>query len=401
MLKSKKFNIILALIVAIALWAYVLGEINPTSSTVVRNIPISFINEEALAEEGLTVLSTSAETVNVTISGQRTAITRADSEDFTVTVDLEGMRVGENTVRINVIGPRNVEIERVNIEKLTVVIDEQVSLEKSVETQFLGQIADSQEASVIEAEKNRVNVSGPKTRVNSVARLLASINVSDLSGEPKSLNIELVPVDENDVRVEGVTIEGGNTMSVTAVLFNKKTVPLEVPLENQDSHEMDVEVEAPVTVVVKGSEEALAEISSISCQSIDLSAITESTTITLTPVLPEGVQLAEENPTLTADITVREMATRTFTFDSSDILFSVEAEGLSYSIADAQFEVTLTGRESVLAELSQEDIVLTVNTEGLTAGRHNLEISARCDAELTRIEVSPLTAEVAIEEEQQ
>lgn len=400
MLKSKKFNIILALIVAIALWAYVLGEINPTSSTVVRNIPISFINEEALAEEGLTVLSTSAETVNVTISGQRTAITRADSEDFTVTVDLEGMRVGENTVRINVIGPRNVEIERVNIEKLTVVIDEQVSLEKSVETQFLGQIADSQEASVIEAEKNRVNVSGPKTRVNSVARLLASINVSDLSGEPKSLNIELVPVDENDVRVEGVTIEGGNTMSVTAVLFNKKTVPLEVPLENQDSHEMDVEVEAPVTVVVKGSEEALAEISSISCQSIDLSAITESTTITLTPVLPEGVQLAEENPTLTADITVREMATRTFTFDSSDILFSVEAEGLSYSIADAQFEVTLTGRESVLAELSQEDIVLTVNTEGLTAGRHNLEISARCDAELTRIEVSPLTAEVAIEEEQ-
>ena len=116
--------------------------------------------------------------------------------------------------------------------------------------------------------------------------------------------------------------------------------------------------------------------------------------------MPEGVQLAEENPTLTADITVREMATRTFTFDSSDILFSVEAEGLSYSIADAQFEVTLTGRESVLAELSQEDIVLTVNTEGLTAGRHNLEISARCDAELTRIEVSPLTAEVAIEEEQ-
>ncbi len=398
MLKSKKFNIILALVVAIALWAYVLGEINPTSSTVVRNVPINFLNEETLAEEGLTVLSTSAETVNVTISGQRTAITRADSDDFTVTVDLEGMRIGENSARINVIGPRNVEIERVNIEKLTVMIDEQVSLEKSVETQFLGQIADNQEASVIEAEKNRVNVSGPKTLVNSVTRLLASISVSDLSGEPKNLNIELVPVDENNVRVEGVTIEGGNTMDVTAVLFNKKTVPLEVPLENQDSHEMDVEVDAPVTVVVKGSEDALAEISSISCQSIDLSAITESTTITLTPVLPEGVQLAAENPTLTADITVREMASRTFTFDSSDVLFSVEAEGLGYSIADAQFEVTLTGRESVLAELRQEDIVLSVNTEGLTAGTHNLEISVRCEAEVTRIEISPLTAEVVIDE---
>lgn len=74
MLKSKKFNIILALIVAIVLWAYVLGEINPTSSTVIRNVPINFTNQEALEAEGLTVLSTSAETVNITISGQRTAI---------------------------------------------------------------------------------------------------------------------------------------------------------------------------------------------------------------------------------------------------------------------------------------------------------------------------------------
>ena len=64
MLKSKKFNIILALIVAIVLWAYVLGEINPTSSTVIRNVPINFTNQEALEAEGLTVLSTSAETVN-------------------------------------------------------------------------------------------------------------------------------------------------------------------------------------------------------------------------------------------------------------------------------------------------------------------------------------------------
>lgn len=67
--KSKRFNIILALIAAVALWAYVLGEINPTrapSSEIYRNS----INEEALEAEGLTIVSVSAETVNVTISGQ-------------------------------------------------------------------------------------------------------------------------------------------------------------------------------------------------------------------------------------------------------------------------------------------------------------------------------------------
>lgn len=118
MLKSKRFNIILALIAAVALWAYVLGEINPTSSTVVRNIPVNFINEEALEAEGLTIVSVSAETVNVTISGQRTAITRAEAGDFSVTADVEALNIGENTVRLSVTGPRNVEIERTNVEKI-------------------------------------------------------------------------------------------------------------------------------------------------------------------------------------------------------------------------------------------------------------------------------------------
>ena len=78
MLKNNRFNMILALVAAIVLWAYVLGEINPSSSTVVRNVPINFINEEALEEEGLALLSSSATTVNISISGQRTAITRVE-----------------------------------------------------------------------------------------------------------------------------------------------------------------------------------------------------------------------------------------------------------------------------------------------------------------------------------
>ena len=48
MLKSKKFNIVLALIIAIALWAYVLGEVNPESTATVKNIPINFTNQESL-----------------------------------------------------------------------------------------------------------------------------------------------------------------------------------------------------------------------------------------------------------------------------------------------------------------------------------------------------------------
>ena len=47
------------LVAAIVLWAYVLGRLILSSSTVVRNVPINFINEEALEEEGLALLGSS------------------------------------------------------------------------------------------------------------------------------------------------------------------------------------------------------------------------------------------------------------------------------------------------------------------------------------------------------
>ena len=88
MLKSKKFNIILALIIAIALWAYVLGEVNPESTTTVKNVPINFTNQESLEDNGLTVLGSSQTSISVSISGQRTAITKVEPGDFSVTCDV-------------------------------------------------------------------------------------------------------------------------------------------------------------------------------------------------------------------------------------------------------------------------------------------------------------------------
>ena len=322
MLKSKRFNIILALIAAVALWAYVLGEINPTSSTVVRNIPVNFINEEALEAEGLTIVSVSAETVNVTISGQRTAITRAEAGDFSVTADVEALNIGENTVRLSVTGPRNVEIERTNVEKITIVVDRKVSVEKPVETSVTGEVAGDKEVSIESMEKETAVVTGPESLVKKVEKLAAYINVEKIGSSLKTLSLEMVPIDENGAKVEGVIIEGGTRLDVSAIMLSKKTVRLNVPVTNLNSDGIERQIDAPKTVVIKGSEEALQQVSSITCRSIDLADITESATLTLEPILPEGVELTDDYETLTAEVTVKETVTKTFDFSGSDITVS-------------------------------------------------------------------------------
>lgn len=397
MLKSKKFNIILALIAAISLWAYVLGEINPTSSTVVRNVPINFINEEALEAEGLIRLSSSVESVNITISGQRTAITRADADDFTVTADMEALHEGENTVRLNVVGPRGVEIERTNIEKITIVVDKKVSDERPVETSVTGEISEDKEASILEAEKDSAVITGPETLVKKVKKLTANIDAKDIESKEKTFSVEMTPVDENNVKVEGVTVEGGTKMEVTAVMLSKKTVHLNVPVVNQNSGGIDRDVEAPDKVVIRGSDEALADVGSITCRSIDLRDIKESGTVRLEPILPEGVELSDSDKNLTARITVKEMVSKTFNFTAKDIIFDVEAMGLSYKTEEQTFEVTVTGRESIIESLTNADFILSVNTEGLEPGTHKADVKVKCRKDVADIAVNPSAAKIIIE----
>ena len=123
MLKNNKIKFVIALLGAICLWAYVLGFDGSSYGGTVRNIPVNYINAEALEKAGLVVLETPTEMVNISYTGQRSLKNKVQAKDFKATVDLEGLREGENTVKINVEKPENVDIKSVSVQKVTVVVD--------------------------------------------------------------------------------------------------------------------------------------------------------------------------------------------------------------------------------------------------------------------------------------
>ena len=82
MLKNKNINIILAFIIAVSLWAYVLGDVNPKTEVVIKEVPIVFENEATLSDDGLVILNYSYASVNVTITGPRTEVTKVSKGDF-------------------------------------------------------------------------------------------------------------------------------------------------------------------------------------------------------------------------------------------------------------------------------------------------------------------------------
>ncbi|MBK5247420.1 MAG: hypothetical protein JJE49_09175, partial [Peptostreptococcaceae bacterium] len=133
MLQNKTFTKILSVVIALVLWVYVVGEINPTTTKRLDNIPVKLLNTENHASKGFVALNAEDFVVSLTIEGKRADVLSLNLENVLVTADLFGYYgLGENYVNINVELPHGITLVESTPSKLKVIIDELVSENKPV-----------------------------------------------------------------------------------------------------------------------------------------------------------------------------------------------------------------------------------------------------------------------------
>lgn len=113
MLKNKKFQAILSLLIAIGLWVYVMGTVDPTVTTTIRDVTVEKINEDVLEEKGLSAELERPHTVNIEIKGTRSNVNEAKEGEIRATVDVSNCDYGKNLAEIKVKLPDGVSGVRV------------------------------------------------------------------------------------------------------------------------------------------------------------------------------------------------------------------------------------------------------------------------------------------------
>ena len=197
MLKNKNINIILAVIIAIALWAYVLGDVNPITKITVSDVPITFTNVVTLEYSERTILEQSHDTIDITVSGPRTEVTKVKKSDFSVVADVEALNIGSNVVRLSVKGPDKVEITDISTDKIDIIVDQLVLAEKDIQVAISETEDNTVEPYVVEMGRNTINVSGAKALVEKVEKVYAIIDSANVENSMKTLSAALVAVDAN------------------------------------------------------------------------------------------------------------------------------------------------------------------------------------------------------------
>lgn len=319
-----------SLVIAIALWSHVRGEVNPSEDATFRvqlTAPppptnLIILNPKdipALVKVDVKALRlTLREIKGVAPANPLTGIEEAPllaPSRMRATLDYSLARPGKQTVPVKV----ETSLENLNdiLPKPSVIVLEfasAASAELQIETQFSGDTLQNSIVDEVTVVPRRARVFGPEAAVARVARLRARIEAPrDLAGE---LSVKAAPLEALDragrvldkVRVEPETV------AVSAMLREKtvrRIVPLTLRLEGQPAPGFAVQSSAilPSRVAVNGPRAALAKLKEISAL---LSVAGEKTPLRrrVRLELPAGVTLAAKSEIwATAQITPKGLAT--------------------------------------------------------------------------------------------
>ncbi len=398
MLNNKKFNVILSLIVAAILWMYVMAEVNPAATKSIKDISISYIHTDMLTERGLAMSAGSASTLDIEVTGSRSALSSVTAGDISATVDMAVAVKGDNEIAITVRVPSGITVTRKSISKISATVESLVSKEVDVSIMYTGKFKENQQGLTVAVSSPTVTLSGAESLVNIVSYARGSIDASRLSSDETDITCQLQAMTQDGSQVSGVTMSP-DTVTVTSIISEAKDVKLTVPITDNSSDDAVRKTEYPQTVTIVGRSDVLAPVTAVTADPVDISNITENTEIALKfSSLPEGVSISTAKAdSLILKLTVMNMSDRTFTFSAEDIKLIGGKDGFSYKFAD-DFSMTVTVRDThdVINSLNKNDITISADVSALGEEGGNVTIQTKIAKDIQSVTTNPETAAVTV-----
>lgn len=136
---SKKTNNltpkILALLIAIFLWSYVMSDVNPEDYKIVRNVDVNLQNLAEIKRDGLVIMGDENFKVNVRIDGKKSEIGKVKTENIVASLNLRGYGEGQYKIGVNASiqgSSANIRISSIEPREILVNFEKIITKEKEV-----------------------------------------------------------------------------------------------------------------------------------------------------------------------------------------------------------------------------------------------------------------------------
>ena len=390
MKRNKIISLLLAAVISVSLWVYVVTTVTPEDSQWIRNIPVTFANEDGLfSDRNLTLTQGRNATVDLRVYGKRQDLLKLSNSNITITADLaDVLGPGEWQLRYTVEMPETVSDNDISIEsRSTYEIDVQVDLlsvkEIPVQAVFQGSVADGYVQDPIELEYDTLEISGPQDQVSQVDHAQVVLERTNLSKTVSdSLTYTLMDAEGNEIVSDEIHCSVdkiGVMMTVSMV----KELPLTVQFIDGGgaTEEHVVSSIEPSTITVKGSAEDLEGMNSLNVGNIDLSTVptNKAYTGTFNIVLPDNLtnMTGEE----TAAVTVELKNLKEKTLRVTNLELANTPSNLKAALGTVSLQIKVRGPSDVMDAVTASSIraVADLSSIGTSTGQFSVPVDVYVD----------------------
>ena len=401
MLKNNKLNLLISIVCAFALWAYITAVVNPETQRTISGIKVDLVNIDSINDRGFTTSEEITYLVEISVSGARSEVNNLQPSDFQATADMTGYRRGIVEVPVNIVMPANIQLIQVRPETIPVEVVDLITVLKPVVLEFEEEFPWGLEPGFLRITPEEMEVSGVAEVVDNIDYIRALVKEGALTEELGTIRIDVVAVSKDGQPVYNVGLSQ-QTVEVTGAVCTTKTVPLRIETIGEPNESIEVtDLYIPSYITIRGSSADMEEITEVVGQPVDLSVITTTVEIPIEEFLsymPEGIEVADTSAGLSVRIEVQGIARTEFTFTADMIEIRNLASFLSGHVNTGSVVVTVMAPRDVLPELKQEDINLYVDATDILRAVNSgeMEVFVECDIEVKEITIEPKRVRVTI-----
>lgn len=393
---------ILAVLFSVALWLVVVNIDDPkTTRTFTTTVSVENGNYLTGIGKYYEIVNNTS-TVTFKASGKRSYLERMSNSDFRAVADLEAIE-NMNRVPIDITPQRYT--SNVSVTNKTYYLEVEVEDLRSesfvIAVETVGEVGDQKALGSVSISPNILRVSGPSSVVEMVDKVIARVDVTNMTSDMIDSVIPLL----YDAK--------GNEMNTSELSFNMQSVTASVQILDTKDVTINFQTSGtppdgyeyigieynPQTVRVKGQVAVLNTMNSITVpkEVLDLTDATEDIvkTVDVSSYLPEGVTLVDSDQAK-IDVTVKleRHERRNFKVPTANITVTNLSDEYSVKFLEDEVEIELEGLSTDLDELDPGTLTGSIDASGMTDGEHKLNLELNLDERFSLVKSATVTVDI-------
>ena len=380
---------LLAIVLAVILWAYVRNTYDPQEPKTLRGITVKIRN----LPDGL-IVTEPPEAITISYLGQRAVSDNITPGDFSLAIDLKNITPGSPTIPIQIETKPNVTNIELRPSSVNIVVQQRITRTIPVALNPINLPSVGYKEGAATLNPANVTISGPQGKVEKVQSALVDLGaISPQSDIDELVRPRLLDADNRDVADVKVDPAQVRVRIPISVQINYKSIPIElnitgVPAPGYSAVAVTTDMISQ-TINVYGDPAELEQVKSIVTEPIDISNATETVVKTVGLVRRNNLYI-QDNRRINVTVTIAQAQT------SAAVDVRVEAENLNplYDVAfnPQTVRVTLSGAYQNMGTLPLVRAIVDLN--GREPGTYSIVPQIRDNGNLATSTGQPVSVTI-------